>query len=94
MTEEKASKGEEIEDLNFRMEKMEEMIFKTEDDVRTANQSVQHKTKYRNQYIKRRHLPIQRGNMVGGGGWEDFGEGMFVEDREKGASEVWDQHQD
>ena len=68
MTEEKASKGEEIEDLNFRMEKMEEMIFKTEDDVRTANQS--------------------------GGGWEDFGEGMFVEDREKGASEVWDQHQD
>jgi len=53
MTEEKATKkGEKVEDLKFRMEKIEEMIFKTEDDVRTANLSVEHKTKYRNQYIK------------------------------------------
>ena len=55
MTEEKATKkGEEVENLNFRMEKMEEMIFKTKimSGVRTANLSVQHKTKYRNQYIK------------------------------------------
>ena len=53
MTEEKATKkGEKVEDLKFRMEKIEEMIFKTEDDVRTANLSVERKTKYRNQYIK------------------------------------------
>ena len=33
MTEEKVTKkGEEVENLNFRMEKMEEMIFKTSQD--------------------------------------------------------------
>ena len=38
MTEEKATKkGEEIENLNFRMQKMEEMIFKTEDYVRSQD---------------------------------------------------------
>ena len=53
MTEEKATKkGEEVENLNFRMEKMEEMICKMMSGVRTAKISVEHKTKYRKQYIK------------------------------------------
>ena len=38
MTEENVTKkGEEVENLNFRMEKMEEMICKTEDDVRSQD---------------------------------------------------------